>query len=123
MGKINSNAKGKAGERECAELLRSHGFEARRGQQFSGGEDSPDVVSDLGFHIEVKRVESLSLYTAVEQAKRDCKNDSYTIFHRKNGKSWVTIMDSNEFLKIMRELHTLRENEARREAEFKVCTT
>ena len=44
---MNSRAgKGKVGEREFAELLRAHGFDARRGQQFAGGADSPDVVSE-----------------------------------------------------------------------------
>jgi Holliday junction resolvase len=43
---MNSRNKGKVGEREFASLLREHGFDARRGQQFSGSPDSPDVVSD-----------------------------------------------------------------------------
>lgn len=36
---MNSRQKGKVGEREFASLLREHGFDARRGQQFSGGAD------------------------------------------------------------------------------------
>jgi hypothetical protein len=101
--KINSNTKGKVAEREVAELLRAHDFNARRGQQFSGGGDSPDVVSDLGLHIEVKRVEAFNLYSAVEQAKKDCKSKEYAIFHRKNNKDWVTILDSDVFLFVMRQ--------------------
>lgn len=34
---MNSRNKGKRGEREFAALLREHGFDARRGQQFAGG--------------------------------------------------------------------------------------
>jgi Holliday junction resolvase len=43
---INSKRKGAAGEREWALTLRQHGWDARRGQQFSGIEGE-DVVSDL----------------------------------------------------------------------------
>jgi hypothetical protein len=41
---MDSRRKGKVGEREFAALLREHGFDARRGVQYSGGVDSPDVV-------------------------------------------------------------------------------
>lgn len=102
---INSRDKGKVGELEVAALLKKHGFEARRGQQFSGGGDSPDVVHNLdGFHIEVKRVENFSLYTALDQANRDKKpNDDAILFHRRNKKPWVVVMDADKFLQMMRE--------------------
>lgn len=64
--------KGKAGEREFAALLREYGYaEARRGQQHSGGGDSPDVVGVPGVHFECKRTERLRLYEAVDQARHD----------------------------------------------------
>lgn len=100
--RINSNSKGKVAEREVSELIRSYGFEARRGQQFSGGNESPDVVSDLPLHIEVKRVEAFSLYSAVEQCKTDCKSNQYVIFHRKTKKEWVSILNSDTFLFLMK---------------------
>ena len=43
--KINANRKGKAFERQVAHILSDNGFPARRGQQFAGSPDSPDVVS------------------------------------------------------------------------------
>ena len=103
MGKINSRAKGCRGEREVAKLLRSYGYEARRGQQFSGSPDSPDVVSSLeGFHIEVKRVETFNLYKALEQTEKDKGEDERAlIFHKKNGKEWVICMDANDFLQLL----------------------
>ena len=100
MGKM-SKEKGKVGEREVAALLKSHGFEARRGQQFAGGGDSPDVVHNIpGLHIEVKRTEQLNLYAALEQARadKDRTDDDAVVFHRKNGKKWVVIMYADEFL-------------------------
>ena len=69
MGKA-SRDKGKRGEREVAEFLRDHGIPARRGVQYAGGADSPDVIGFEGVHIEVKRTEALRLYPALEQALR-----------------------------------------------------
>lgn len=102
---INSRTKGKVGELEVAALLKKHGFEARRGQQFSGGNESPDVVHGMGgFHIEVKRVENFALYPALDQANRDKKDgDDAILFHRRNKKPWVVVMDAEKFLELMRE--------------------
>ena len=99
----NSNQKGKRGEREVAALLRDYGFEARRGQQFSGGGDSPDVVHDIpGYHIEVKRTERFRLYEAMEQAARDAGPDKIpVVFHRPNGGEWVVVMPAYDFLASM----------------------
>ena len=73
MAKINSREKGKRGEREWAAFCRDQGYpNIRRGQQYSGIEGE-DVVGLPGIHIEVKRVERLSLYDAIDQAKRDTK--------------------------------------------------
>lgn len=111
MGKINSIKKGKNGELEVSHLLNSFGFSARRGQQYSGGGDSPDVVSDLGFHIEVKRVEAFNLYKAVDQAKNDCKSTDYTIFHRKSNREWIVAMDAHTFLAMMKHYKELKSKE------------
>ena len=54
---MNSKDKGKRGERMAAAKFREHGFDARRGVQYSGGPDSPDVVGPEGLHIEVKFTE------------------------------------------------------------------
>ena len=64
--------KGKVGEREWAALCREYGFEARRGQQFSGASGDPDVVTNVpGIHFEVKRTETLHLWGAIKQAEDD----------------------------------------------------
>ncbi len=97
--KINSNRKGKKGELEAAALLREYGFEARRGQQYSGGGDSPDVVHSIpGIHIEVKRTETLSLYKAMEQAREDSAGKVPVVLHRRNGKEWLAILPAGELL-------------------------
>jgi hypothetical protein len=73
-GPVNSRAKGCRGEREWRDMLREAGFlKARRGQQFSGGSDSPDVVCEElpTIHFEVKRVEAGNPYNWHDQATAD----------------------------------------------------
>lgn len=102
MGKINSRAKGCRGEREFANELKKAGHEARRGQQFSGLGDAPDVVSDLPFHFEVKRTESLSLYVAMAQAIRDAApGKPPVVVHKRNGKEWLVALRLEDFLRLV----------------------
>lgn len=96
---INSNQKGKTGEREFAALCRKHGFEnARRGQQFSGIEGK-DVVGLEGIHIEVKRVERLNIDKAMKQSIEDSKEREIPIVaHRKNREEWKVTMRAEDWL-------------------------
>lgn len=70
-----SRDKGKRGERWCADKLTDAGFPARRGCQYRGGGESPDVVCPaLDFlHFEVKRVNRLQLTKAMQQVCADTK--------------------------------------------------
>lgn len=106
MGRM-SREKGKRGERECAELLRAHGFQAERGRQYSGSPDSPDVRHDIpGIAIEVKRTERFALYPAIEQARQDARaGDIPCVFHRQNGRPWAVVLLAEDFLTIMRALN------------------
>lgn len=103
---MNSCQKGKVGEREWRDVLREKGFEARRGRQFSGSEDSPDVVSNLPFHFEVKRVEALNIDKAMEQAQRDCGKKVPVVAHRKNKRPWLVTMLAEDWLSLVREKHS-----------------
>ena len=99
-----SREKGKRGERAVAALFREYGFtEAKRGQQYHGGPDSPDVVGVPGLHIEVKRTERLNLYDALAQAKRDAGEELPVVIHRKNDSEWVVILSFDDFMKLYRE--------------------
>ncbi len=110
MGKA-SRDKGKRGEREIAALFRAHGFNARRGQQFRGGGDSPDIIHDIpGLHVEVKFRENVSPYAALDQVSRDADlEDTPVVFMRKLRKPWIVIMDADDFLEIIEERRSLRE--------------
>ena len=100
-GKTSRN-KGKAGEREIAKILKEHGYEeARRGQQYCGSNGDADVVGLRGIHIEVKRVEKLNLWSALEQSKNDANDGEMPIVvHRPNRKEWVVIQPLEDWLKL-----------------------
>ena len=102
---MNSKCKGKVGERKFAALLREHGFDARRGVQFSGAADSPDVVSDAlaWLHVEVKRVQNLNLTDACVQAEGDCGGKPWIVAHRRNHAPWLITMKADFFFELIRE--------------------
>lgn len=102
---MNSRTKGKVGEREWAQVLRDNGWAARRGQQFAGGQDSPDVIAhDLPFHFEVKRVEKLNLYDAVAQAEGDSKGKPWVVAHRRNHAPWLVTVRAELFFTMLRDM-------------------
>lgn len=108
MGKA-SRDKGKRGEREFAKFLTAHGFPARRGVQYQGGPDSPDVVGLPGWHIECKRVERVNLYAALAQADAErADEDKPVVFHRRNRGKWTVYLDAEDFLALLREIRALR---------------
>ena len=103
---INSRAKGARGERQWRDQLRNEGFDARRGQQFSGGADSPDVICDSlpGIHWEVKNVQAGNPYNWVEQAERDAGSNKMPIVaHKRNGKEWLCILRAADLFALLRE--------------------
>jgi len=102
--KINSRDKGARGEREFCRCLLAHGIGARRGQQYKGSPDSPDVCTCLdGFlHFEVKRVESFNAYKAIDQAAADAgPGQSPVVAHKRNGKPWLLVMRADDLLPLL----------------------
>lgn len=104
----NSRTKGKVGELELAHYLSDRGFPARRGQQFSGGGESPDIVcpalrDGIGAHIEAKRVERLNVDLAIEQCIRDSGGlaGAHLVMHRRNKKPWLVTLPLDEFLALV----------------------
>ena len=98
-----SRDKGKRGEREVATIIRSHGFEAQRGQQHCGGSDSPDVIHNIpDVYIEVKYREQLNVYEALEKVTKEAPIDSRpVVFHRRKRTGWLVSMDAEDFLYLM----------------------
>jgi hypothetical protein len=104
MPRINSRVKGAVGERELAAWLRERGISARRGQQFHGGGDSPDVVADLpGVHLECKRVEAGNPYVWLAQAVSDAgPNQIPIVAHRRNRQGWIAVLRLDDLLGLLR---------------------
>lgn len=102
---MNSRQKGKRGEREAAHFLTDEGFPARRGQQYCGCPDAPDVACPLlpGVHFEVKRTQRTDLYGWMAQAKADAGTRLPVVLHRKNDAPWLAILDAKDFLALVRE--------------------
>lgn len=102
---MNSRSKGKRGELQWRNFLIDNGFTARRGQQFSGGAESPDVICDeldLKFHPEVKHVENLNVYKAIDQALNDCGSKIPYVAHRKNRKDWLVTMTAVDWVELIK---------------------
>lgn len=111
MGRA-SRDKGKRGEREAAaELGQLLGVSGRRGVQYHGGPDSPDVVLEgVAIHVEAKRTERLALYAAVEQAASDAPEGSVPIvWHRANGRDSVVIVRTADLVRLAGEVSRARQ--------------
>lgn len=96
--------KGARGERELSSWFRDRGYHARRGQQYEGSSDSPDVVViELPWlHIECKRVEKLNLGKAMAKATSEAApSQTPAVFHRRNGQPWLVTLPANDFLEIL----------------------
>jgi hypothetical protein len=108
-----SRRKGKRGELEAAaEIRRLFGVEARRGRQYCGSDQSPDVVTGIeGLHLEIKRAETLRLYDALDQATGDADGKIPAVLHRAYGRPWVAIVRLDDLPRLAVQLYlTLSEH-------------
>lgn len=86
--------------------LRDAGFTARRGQQFSGGADSPDVICDelKNLHMEVKFVEREAVRNWMAQAQKDAKNpEKCLVAHKTSRHPWLVTIPLELFFGLLRE--------------------
>ena len=98
---MNSRDKGKRGELEAAHVLKKHGYDARRGQQFSGANGDADVVGLPDIHLEIKRVEKLNIDDALQQSIRDARDAEIpVVMHRKNRTEWKVTMLFEDWIKM-----------------------
>lgn len=100
----NSREKGKRGEREWAQWLTDHGHPARRGVQYAGGPESPDVVCpSLPIHWEVKRCESLRLWDAIRQAHNEAApEETPVVAHRRSRSDWICVVSAEYLISLLR---------------------
>lgn len=100
---VCSVRKGKVAERAAAHYLSElFGVKCRRGQQFAGSPESPDVVGIEGLHIEVKNCQQLNIDKALEQSVNDSASHEVPIvFHRKNRKRWKITFYADDLLQFL----------------------
>lgn len=109
---MNSRAKGCRGERELRDVLRAAGFtQARRGQQFAGGNESPDIiVPELPtIHWECKRVQAGNPYNWMRQAMADSAGGGVVptltpvVAHKRNGEDWLAIIRLGDLIQLLKD--------------------
>ena len=102
-----SKERGKRGEREVAKMTEEiTGLPCRRGVQYKGSPDSPDVVGLPGYHIEVKFVERLNLRQSIEQSEHDAGEDEIpVVVHRRTFDKWRITMPYEDFCKLYAEAY------------------
>jgi hypothetical protein len=100
---MNSCAKGKRGERAWRDELVAQGYVARRGRQFPGSPDSPDLICPglPEFHFEVKTVELLNLAKAMAQAVHDAGEKTPVVAHKRNRGDWLVTMRASDWFQML----------------------
>lgn len=102
---INSKQKGAKFERQLASLLREHGFESRRGQQYCGSNGDADVIGIPGVHIEAKAVERLNIHEAMEQSVSDARDgETPVVIHKKNRKPILVTMLFDDWIEFYKKV-------------------
>lgn len=103
---MNSKRKGNRAERELLHILQTYEVEAHRNdQQYIGGIDNPDIsvrIGPLNVHVECKRVERLSLASALRQAHRDANGHALpVVVHRRSREPWLVTMELTDLLHVI----------------------
>ena len=105
MSGLRSRNKGKRGEREVAELLRSFGVEARRSQQFSGQDQTADLTTSVnGVHFEVKRYARIGAARFLEQAKRDAGDAVPVVAMREDRGEWMLMIPMDQLMELIQRI-------------------
>ena len=118
---MNSKSKGKRGELELAELLRTAGYaNARRSAQYCGNTgDAPDITGVEGLHIECKRREQIQDEVFMQQAEREAKKDEVpVVMYRRSREKWKVCIRLDLFMLIWAELTDLQRHNIQEKMKF-----
>jgi len=126
MSKMSRN-KGAGGEREVSALIEDASggvFKAQRGCQHAGrfavGVASPDVLTDLPLHLEVKRTEKQALRQWWAQAVNDAGIEKEPcVVTRWNKGEWLGVMRFSHLVALCAEIARLRQMICRLNDELK----
>ena len=108
---VNSRAEGARNERMWASICRDEGYSlTRRGCQFAGGPDSPDIQTGDAelerIHFEVKSGKRIDVWGAIAQAERDKALGKLAVcpLHR-DRYDWIVAMPSHDWFRMLRGDH------------------
>ena len=103
---IKSKAKGKKNELAFVNLLKAAGYpSARRGQQFQGTEESPDVLcSELPIiHFEIKSGARPNPWLALKQCANDKgQNQLSVVGVHKDREPWIICMTAEDWFSLIK---------------------
>lgn len=101
-GKSNKR-KGKVFERECSKMIRDRGFDCRRGQQFRGSKDSPDIVSEnlQEFHFECKFKQNLNLWDTLKKCLEEAPEKLPVIIWKRDRTIPLVTMDFHDWMDLV----------------------
>jgi hypothetical protein len=102
MSPINSRAKGKRAELALAQILSPYWPEVCRNlDQF--GKDKRDLLNCAGVHWQVKHVESLNIWKALNQAMDEAAStDTPIVAFRRNRSPWFAALELDELIPLLR---------------------
>lgn len=94
-------AKGVRGEQEVASLLRSFDLPCDRTVQNSGFYVRGDLTGVEGYHLEVKRQETLRLPQWLRQAEEEAGDNVPIVCHRQNRGEWYATLPLRDLARLM----------------------
>jgi hypothetical protein len=102
MSPINSRAKGKRAELALAQVLVPYWPEVVRNlDQF--GKNKADLLNCAGVHWQVKHVESLNIWKALNQAITEAApTDIPVVAFRRNRSQWYAALQLDELIPLLR---------------------
>jgi hypothetical protein len=97
--KAKPRSKGNRAEREVIDILRAHGYQARRNFQ-SGGQGGGDILGGPdGFHLEVKHRETTKIWDWITQAEDERRaTQTPLVIFRRNGAQWMCCLPFEDIL-------------------------
>lgn len=103
MSPINSRAKGKRSEQAFInEHLRPYWPEAARNVDQTKA-DKRDVVAVKGVHFQIKAVEALNIWKALEQAQSEASPlDLPVVAFKRNRSGWFCALPADELIALLR---------------------
>lgn len=97
----SERTKGRRGEQEVAALFRSFGLPADRTVHNSAVFIKGDLSGVEGYHVEVKRQETLRLPTWLRQAEDECGDAVPVVAFRQNRGEWYAALPLRDLARLL----------------------